>query len=52
MKKGEKTEEGNYEDITYQTKCLIKNLYVLLCLAQDHRRGFSTRNAHMVHIVN
>ena len=21
-------------------------------LAKDHRRGFSTRNAHMVHIVN
>ena len=24
----------------------------LLCLAKDHWRGFSTRNAHMVHIVN
>ena len=23
-----------------------------LCLAKDHWRGFSTRNAHMVHIVN
>ena len=22
------------------------------CLAKDHWRGFSTRNAHMVHIVN
>ena len=24
----------------------------LLCLAKDHWRGFSTLNAHMVHIVN
>ena len=24
----------------------------LLCLAKDHWRGFSTRNAHIVHIVN
>ena len=24
----------------------------LLCLAKDHWQGFSTRNAHMVHIVN
>ena len=24
----------------------------LLCLAEDHWGGFSTRNAHMVHIVN
>ena len=27
-------------------------LLELLCLAEDHWRGFSTRNAHMVHIVN
>ena len=24
----------------------------LLCLAKDYWRGFSTRNAHMVHVVN
>ena len=24
----------------------------LLCMAKDHWRGFSTRNEHMVHIVN
>ena len=27
-------------------------LFKLHCLAKDHWRGFSTRNAHMVHIVN
>ena len=27
-------------------------LFKLLSLAKDHWRGFSTRNAHMVHIVN
>ena len=27
-------------------------LFELHCLAKDHWRGFSTRNAHMVHIVN
>ena len=27
-------------------------LFKLLCLAKDHWRGFSSRNAHMVHIVN
>ena len=27
-------------------------LFKQLCLAKDHWRGFSTRNAHMVHIVN
>ena len=27
-------------------------LFELLCLAKDHWRGFSTRNAHMVHFVN
>ena len=26
--------------------------FKLHCLAKDHWRGFSTRNAHMVHIVN
>ena len=28
------------------------HLFKLLCLANDHWRGFITRNAHMVHIVN
>ena len=28
-----------------------KTCFKLLCLAKDHLRGFSTRNAHMVHIV-
>ena len=27
-------------------------LFKLLCLAKDHWRGFGTRNAHMVHIVD
>ena len=27
-------------------------LFKLHCLAKDHWRGFSTRNAHMAHIVN
>ena len=27
-------------------------LLKLLCLAKDHWRGFSTQNAHMVHVVN
>ena len=27
-------------------------LFYTTCLAKDHGRGFSTRNAHMVHIVN
>ena len=26
--------------------------FVLLYLAKDHGRGFSTRNAHMVHFIN
>ena len=30
----------------------IFNLFQLLSLAKYHWRGFSTRNAHMVHIVN
>ena len=28
------------------------NFFHLLCLAKDHWWGFSTRNAHMAHIVN
>ena len=35
----------HFWEITFQ---LLK----LLCLAQDHWRGYCTRNAHMVHIVN
>ena len=31
---------------------IIFQLLKLHCLAKDHWRGFSTRNAHMVHIVN
>ena len=31
---------------------ITSRLYKLHCLAKDHWRGFSTRNAHMVHIVN
>ena len=31
-------------------KCI--NMKRDFCLAKDHWRGFSTRNAHMVHIVN
>ena len=27
-------------------------LFELLCVAKDHWRGFSTRNVHMIHIVN
>ena len=34
-----------FYDISFQ-------LFKLLCLAKDHWWGFSTRNAHMVHIVN
>ena len=26
--------------------------FKLLCLAKDHFRGFSTQNAHMIHVVN
>ena len=28
------------------------SIFYTSCLAKDHWRGFSTRNAHMVHIVN
>ena len=31
---------------------IIFHLFKLLRLAKDNLRGFSTRNAHMVHIVN
>ena len=31
---------------------IIFQLFQLLSLAKDHWRGFHTRNAHMVHIVN
>ena len=31
---------------------ITSQLLKLLCLAKYHWRGFSTRNAHMVHIVN
>ena len=35
----------NFVDITFQ-------FLNLLCLDKDHWWGFSTRNAHMVHVVN
>ena len=35
----------HFLDITFQ-------LFKLLGLAKDHWRGLSTRNAHIVHIVN
>ena len=31
---------------------IIFQPFQLLSLAKDHWRGFNTRNAHMVHIVN
>ena len=31
---------------------IVFQLFHLLSLAKDHWRGFNTRNAHMVHIVN
>ena len=31
---------------------IIFSPFQLLSLAKDHWRGFNTRNAHMVHIVN
>ena len=34
-----------------QTFDSFRNFLKLLCLANDQWRGFSTRNAHMVHIV-